>query len=246
LSQTDLRYSRQTLLPEIGEVGQQKLNNAKVLIIGAGGLGSPAALYLTGAGVGTLLIADGDSVDVTNLHRQILYRQDNCGDSKSDSAEQELNKLNSDVIIESIDDRLDAEGLDYYISEVDVVLDCTDNLNTRLMINRACYAHSVPLVLGAAVGWDGQLTVYNFASNSQCCYQCLFGSDIPQQQASCSQLGIMGPVVGIVGVAQALEAIKLINGMSSSTHGGLHLFDGRTFSWQKMKLAKHPHCPVCG
>jgi molybdopterin/thiamine biosynthesis adenylyltransferase len=192
------------------------------------------------------LIADGDCVDITNLHRQILYRQSNCGDSKSDSAEAQLNALNDDVVIESIDDRLDKEALDYYVPEVDVVLDCTDNLTTRLMINRACYEHSVPLIVGAAVGWDGQLTVYNFADNAVGCYQCLFGSNIPQQQASCSQLGVMGPVVGIVGVAQALETIKLIVGMSSSTQGGLHLFDGRTFSWQKMKVAKHPQCPVCG
>ncbi|MCV6605254.1 MAG: HesA/MoeB/ThiF family protein, partial [Porticoccaceae bacterium] len=232
-----LRYSRQQLLPEIGEQGQQALAAARVLLVGAGGLGAPAALYLAGAGVGTLLIADGDTVDVSNLHRQILYRNDDCGDSKSDSAQSQLEALNPDINIEAIDERLDDEALDYYVPEVDLVLDCSDNLSTRLAVNSACHRHGVPLVFGAAVGWDGQLAVFDFRGDQkQPCYQCLFGDQLPPPQASCSEIGIVGPVVGILGTAMALEAIKLCTGVDSKARNQLQIFDGKSFAWRAISL----------
>ncbi|MDM3871875.1 HesA/MoeB/ThiF family protein [Porticoccus sp. W117] len=246
-----LRYSRQQLLPEIGEQGQQALASARVLLVGAGGLGAPAALYLAGAGVGTLLIADGDTVDVSNLHRQVLYRRDDCGDSKSDSAQGQLETLNPHVNVESIDERLDDEALDYYVPEVDLVLDCSDNLTTRLAVNRACHRHSVPLVFGAAVGWDGQLVVFDFRDKGQLggakqpCYQCLFGDQLPTAQASCAEAGIIGPVVGILGTAMALEAIKLCVGVESKTLSQLQIFEGKSFAWRAISLSANPDCPVC-
>lgn len=243
-----LRYARQIALPDIGEQGQIKLQNAKVLLVGAGGLGAPAALYLAGAGVGTLLIADGDQVDITNLHRQILYREDNSGESKSDSAQQQLESLNPEVEIEAIDERLDEEMLNYYVPEVDLVLDCSDNLSTRLAVNRACHQHRIPLVFGAAIRWEGQLAVFDFGRDSKAvpCYQCLFGNQLPEAPASCTELGVMGPAVGIIGTAMALEAIKLLVGIASDTVGALQLFDGMKFRWRQIKLSKHPDCPVCG
>ncbi|MGS2724710.1 HesA/MoeB/ThiF family protein [Porticoccus sp. GXU_MW_L64] len=247
-----LRYSRQQLLPDIGEQGQRALASARILLVGAGGLGAPAALYLAGAGIGTLLIADGDTVDVSNLHRQVLYRSDDCGDSKSDSAQAQLEALNPHVNIESIDERLDDEALDYYVPEVDMVLDCSDNLTTRLAVNRACYHHGVPLVFGAAVGWDGQLAVFDFRDKEQLdgakqpCYQCLFGDQLPKTQASCAEMGVMGPVVGMLGTAMALEAIKLRVGMDSGTRNHLQIFEGKRFAWRGMSLRANPDCPVCG
>ena len=246
--QQALRYARQTVLPEVGDAGQVALRNARVLLVGAGGLGAPAALYLAGAGVGTLLIADGDLVDITNLHRQVLYRGDDAGESKSDSARQQLEALNPEVTIESIDERLDAQSLDYYVPEVDLVLDCSDNLDTRLAVNQACYEHRVPLVFGAAIRWDGQLSVFDFRDHDNtpvACYQCLFGSQLPPSQHSCSDMGIMGPVVGMIGTAMALEAIKLLVGVDSGTKGTLQLFDGRQFHWRQVSLSRHPGCPVC-
>ena len=240
-----LRYSRQQLLPEVGEQGQQALASARVLLVGAGGLGAPAALYLAGAGIGTLLIADGDTVDASNLHRQILYRDDNSGDSKSDSAQAQLEALNPHINIEAIDERLDDEALDYYVPEVDMVLDCSDNLSTRLAVNGACHNHGVPLVFGAAVGWDGQLAVFNFRHSKQPCYQCLFGDQLPPAQASCAELGVMGPVVGMLGTAMALEAIKLCVGVKSNALNHLQIFDGRSFTWRSIFLSANADCPVC-
>ncbi|UTW44806.1 HesA/MoeB/ThiF family protein [bacterium SCSIO 12696] len=242
-----LRYARQRLLPEVGEQGQQSLASCRVLLVGAGGLGAPAALYLAGAGMGTLIVADGDAVDVTNLHRQVLYRAGDCGTSKSDSAQSQLEALNPHTTVESIDERLDLEALDYYVPEVDVVLDCSDNLATRLAVNSACQRHGTSLVFGAAVGWDGQLAVFDYGSGQkQPCYQCLFGNQLPPVQASCAEMGVMGPVVGMLGTAMALEAIKLRLGMGSKARNRLQLFDGQNFTWRSISLGANPDCPVCG
>ncbi len=239
-----LRYSRQILLPQIGTDGQQKLLDAHVLIIGAGGLGSPAALYLAAAGVGRITIADGDSVDLSNLQRQILHRHIDLDRAKVDSAKDALTSLNPDVIVTPLKARVDAEQLDALVQQVDLVVDASDNFSTRFAINAACVAQRKPLVSGAAIRMEGQVAVFLPGQAESPCYRCLYREgDDPEQ--TCADNGVLAPVVGIVGSMQALEAIKVLLGLGTSLCGRLLVFDALHSEWRNIKLRKDPACPVC-
>lgn len=237
-----LRYSRQILLSEIDLAGQEKLRAASVLIVGAGGLGTPAALYLAGAGVGKLLLVDDDHVEQSNLHRQIAFRQSDVGNDKAVALAAQLLALNPGVDAVPIGQRAGAALLANYLPDVDVVLDCSDNFATRSMINRACVQWRKPLVSGAAIRFAGQLAAFDLRDHNSPCYHCVYGDGV-ERDALCSESGILGPVVGIVGAAQALEAIKLICGLPLS--GRLHLFDGACFEWRSLAIRQDRNCSVC-
>jgi adenylyltransferase/sulfurtransferase len=237
-----LRYSRQILLPEIDLAGQDKLRAASVLIVGAGGLGTPAALYLAGAGIGKLLLVDDDHVEQSNLHRQIAFRQSDVGSGKAVALAAQLLALNPGVDVCPIGQRADEALLAHYLPEVDVVLDCSDNFGTRSMINRACVERHKPLVSGASIQFAGQLVAFDLRDHSSPCYHCVYG-DGAERDALCSESGILGPVVGIIGAAQALEAIKLICGLALS--GRLHLFDATCFEWRSLAIKQDRSCSVC-
>lgn len=240
-----LRYSRQILLPQIGIEGQQKLLDAHVLIIGLGGLGSPVAYYLAAAGVGELTLVDHDKVDLTNLQRQIIHHSDRIGTNKAFSAKHTLQDLNPEPTIHCIDHRLHGDALASAIEQADIVVDATDNFTSRFEINRMCHRHHTPLVSGAAIRLEGQLSVYDYRDKNSPCYRCLY-QDIGEEQETCSETGILGPVVGTIGSLQALEVIKLITGVGESLTGYLLIFDAFNQDWRKMKLRKDPACPVCG
>lgn len=245
LSDTDfLRYSRQLLLEEVGLEGQQKLRQASVLIVGLGGLGAPAALYLAAAGVGRLLLADDDTLHISNLQRQILYRSDETGERKAQLAKQHLQALNPSVRLDIDTRRMDEAALDQALREVDLVLDCSDNMATRHAINAACVRHNRPLISASAVGFSGQLLVLA-PPWPQGCYRCLW-PDESEPQRNCRTAGVLGPVVGVMGTLQALEAIKLLSGQGSMLTGKLRLFDGREQIWRTLNLQADAHCPVCG
>ena len=239
-----LRYSRQTLLKDIGEQGQQALKNAKVLIVGVGGLGNPVSLYLNAAGVGHIYLADGDSIDISNLHRQILFNETDIGANKADTSAEKLQQLNSDTNIEVLDEMLDEELADYYFPLVDLVLDCTDNINTRYLINKKSLEHKKPLVIGAATGFDGQHMFVNPNIPDSACYQCLFPASKKAPENNCQTIGILGPVLAIIGGMQALQAIKFLTGHSVATNQ-LNIFDGLHNSWQQFSLNKQANCPIC-
>ncbi|VAW75182.1 Molybdopterin-synthase adenylyltransferase [hydrothermal vent metagenome] len=240
-----LRYSRQILLPRIGTEGQQTLLDSHVLIIGAGGLGSPAALYLAGAGVGHLVIADDDCVDLSNLQRQILHRHTDIDKPKVDSAKQTLNALNPDVEVTALHTRLQGDELKSQVTNADLVVDASDNFETRFAINRACVETKTPLVSGAAVRMEGQVSVFLPGDADSPCYRCLYreGED-PEQ--TCADNGVLSPIVGIVGSIQALEAIKVLLKLGETLCGRLLVFDGLYNEWRSMKLRRDPACPVCG
>jgi sulfur carrier protein ThiS adenylyltransferase len=242
--QEQLRYSRHLLLNSVGEQGQVKLKNASVLIIGLGGLGSPVSLYLAAAGVGKLFLADGDKLDITNLQRQVLYTSADVDENKAELAERRLSELNPEIDIEAIDEMLDQEDLDYYLEQVDLVIDCTDNLTTRKMINQACWQAKKPLVIGAAIRTEGQLIVVDPRQQNCACYQCLLGENSNEQAMNCQTAGVLGPVLGIIGSMQALEAVKLILGHPVTTNK-IKLFDGLSASWQEFKINKQVSCSVC-
>lgn len=236
-----LRYGRQILLPEIGETGQLRLKNSKVLIVGVGGLGSPAALYLASAGVGQLWLADGDKVDTSNLQRQIIYRNSDRHQSKTKSAIQHLKSLNPAVQCHPLP-AVDQNVLARVIPQVDVVLDCSDNMETRQAVNAACVKAEKPLVAAAAVGWQGQLMLIE-PSAKTACYHCVF----PQQDEpglTCREAGVIGPVVGMLGTAQALVTLQVLCDLPRPT-GILQCFDGRTLQWQRLSTQPDPACPVC-
>lgn len=240
-----LRYSRQLLLEDIGPEGQERLKQATVLIIGLGGLGSPAALYLAAAGVGTLLLADDDQLHLTNLQRQILYRTDDIASSKARRAKHHLQALNPLVESITLEQRLqEEETLNHAVRRANLVLDCSDNMATRHAINAACIAEKVPLVSGSAVGFSGQLLVIE-PPYAQGCYSCLYPEQ-SEPQRNCRTAGVLGPVVGVIGTLQALEAIKMLAGLPSSLSGKLRLFDGKQHSWRTLQLTKASHCPACG
>jgi sulfur carrier protein ThiS adenylyltransferase len=240
-----LRYSRQIMLKKIGEQGQIALRNASVLIVGMGGLGNPVALYLAAAGIGKLLIADGDQIDITNLQRQVLFNENDVGNNKVDAAAEKLQKNNSDVNIEVIDEMLDEELCDYYFPQVDVILDCTDNITTRYLINQKCIEHSTPLIIGAATGFDGQQLVVDPKNPDSACYHCLFPSSEKAPINNCQTIGIMGPVLAIIAGMQSLQAIKLLT--NNTIHiNQLNLFDGLSNQWQQFKIKKQTNCSVCG
>ena len=238
-----MRYSRQLLLEDIAIEGQQKLLASRVLLVGLGGLGSPAALYLAGAGVGTLVLADDDDVHVSNLQRQILFTSDDISRSKAAAARARLARLNPQIELIALKQRLGGEALQDEVAKADVVLDCTDNMATRQAINAACVALKTPLITASAVGLGGQLMVLT-PPWEQGCYRCLW-QDANEPERNCRTAGIIGPVVGMMGTLQALEAIKLLAGMMAPRNA-LRLFDARTSSWRTLALQRAQGCPVCG
>ena len=239
-----LRYSRQILLPQFGYEGQQALLDSHVLIIGAGGLGSPAALYLAAAGVGQICIADGDVVDLSNLQRQILHTLRDIGRPKVDSAREGLAAINPDTRIDTLHARLEGPALEQAVQAADLVLDCTDNFAARFAINAACVRHRTPLVSGAAIRMEGQLAVFDRRKPDSPCYRCLYREE-GELEETCAENGVLAPTVGIIGSLQALEAIKLLTGIGEPLAGRLLIFDGMAMDWRVMKLRKDPACPVC-
>jgi molybdopterin-synthase adenylyltransferase len=240
-----LRYSRQIMLPNCDAAGQQKLLAAKVLIVGAGGLGSPAAMYLAAAGVGHISIADHDAVDLSNLQRQIAHRTENIGINKAISTAQTLNALNPDISVQIINQRLAGDDLESEVRKADVVLDCSDNFATRFSINSACVRYKTALVSGAAIRFEGQISVFTSGKNNSPCYNCLYVNDGEDPQ-NCATSGVIAPITGIVGSIQALEAIKLIIGIGENLTGKLLLLDGLSMEWNTMKFRKNTKCPTCG
>jgi len=223
--------------------GQEKLLAAKILIIGAGGLGCPAALYLAAAGVGRLSIADSDKVDLTNLQRQILYRTDSVGAVKVEAARATLGAINPDVQVVPLHERI--KDFSRLVADADVVLDCSDNFATRHAVNRACVQHRKPLVAGAAIRFDAQLMVFDLRKGGAPCYACLFPEDAQVEEVQCSQMGVLAPLTGMVGAIQAMEAMKLIVGTGESLSGRLLLIDASAAEWRTVKVAKDPGCRVC-
>jgi molybdopterin-synthase adenylyltransferase len=241
-----LRYSRHILLNELGVDGQEQLLSSRVLVVGAGGLGSPVALYLGSAGVGHITLVDHDTVDATNLQRQIAHTLDRIGQPKATSARQAIAAINPDPIVTCLQERADAALLNTWLPLVDVVVDCCDNFATRHAVNAACVRHGKPLVSGAALQMDGQLAVYDPRSPVSPCYACVFPPDALLEETRCATMGVFAPLVGLVGTLQATEAIKLLAGMPSSMTGQLMMIDARTLDITRMTLARNPDCPVCG
>jgi molybdopterin/thiamine biosynthesis adenylyltransferase len=239
------RYSRQIMLPEFDYQGQQRLLGARALIIGLGGLGSPVALYLASAGVGTLVLADDDVVDPSNLQRQIIHGEADVGHNKVTSAARSIMALNSEVLVKVLHQRLHGEVLSEEVKKADIVLDCCDNLSTRLAINKACLQHQTPMVSGAAIRMEGQVTVVDPRQPNAPCYHCLMQFTGEQEQ-SCSSSGVMAPLVGIIGATQAMEAIKVISKFGQPLVGKLLLLDAKTMQWQTFALPKDASCPSCG
>ena len=241
-----LRYSRHILLDEIGIEGQQRLLAAHVLVIGAGGLGSPVALYLGTAGVGTLTLVDDDSVDLTNLQRQIAHTLARVGQPKVDSAGIAVHAINPEVRVVALRERADAARLDTLVGEADLVVDCCDNFKTRHAVNAACVRHAKPLVSGAAIGFDGQVSVYDTRAATNPCYACIFPPDSTFEEARCATMGVFAPLVGIIGSLQAAEALKLLAGVGASLAGRLQMLDARQMEWTDIRMSRNPACPVCG
>ena len=240
-----LRYSRHILLDDLGIEGQRRLLDAHALVVGAGGLGSPVVLYLATAGVGTLTIVDGDTVDLTNLQRQIAHDVSRIGQPKAPSAARTAAAINPTLSVVALHERVGAERLDVLVGASDVVLDCSDNFATRQGINAACVAHRKPLVAGAAIGFDGQVSVYDTRLAASPCYACVFPPDAAFEDAACATLGVFAPLVGIIGSMQAAEALKLLAHIGTSLAGRLQLLDARTMGWTELKAARDPACPVC-
>jgi molybdopterin-synthase adenylyltransferase len=246
LSDSDLlRYSRQIMLPDFDIAGQQKLLAAKVLIVGLGGLGSPVALYLAAAGIGELWLADHDTVDSSNLQRQIAHDEADIGRPKIASAADAIRRLNSHARANAINEKLEGLLLDDAVRAVDLVADCSDNFKTRFALNAACWQHKKPLVSGAAIRAEGQLMVIDPRVHDSPCYRCLYDDAMQDEQLSCSQNGVLAPIVGVIGTLQALEAIKLLTNYGSPSLGKLLMFDGKTLEWRTLKLKKDIKCPVC-
>ncbi|WP_318488440.1 HesA/MoeB/ThiF family protein [Photobacterium leiognathi] len=241
-----IRYNRQIMLEDMGEQGQLALNNAKILIVGAGGLGSAAAMYLTAAGVGLLVIADDDEVESSNLQRQVIYRETDVSLNKAQAACDQLLALNPLVRTRAVNAKLAGFQLAMEVQQADIVLDCSDNWATRYAVNQACYQHQTPLIAGASIGWRGQLLAFDFRQTSPC-YQCVFplGAETPPQDQNCRSNGVMGPVVGTIGTLQALIAIKTIVGVGEVGFGLLQQFNGLTGKWQQVSIDAASCCPVC-
>lgn len=238
------RYSRQIFLDQVGAAGQQRLLQARALIIGMGGLGSPAAMYLAAAGVGQLVLNDFDRVELSNLQRQVIHRMTSIGEAKVLAASETIRALNPDIDVVTIDGHLDGDDLLEEIARADVVLDCCDNFETRLAVNAACFSVGTPLVSGAAIRFEGQVSVFDPGDTESPCYHCLFG-DVQGPGDSCDAEGIMAPVVGIVGTMQALEAIKVLLNIGTTLRGRLLLLDGEAMEWRTLNLPKDPTCTVC-
>jgi len=241
-----LRYSRHILLNEIGIEGQERISNGRALVIGAGGLGSPVALYLGSAGVGHITLVDDDTVDLTNLQRQIAHTTVRVGEPKVTSAKATIAAINPDVVVSAIQTRADAELLDTLVAQADVVLDCCDNFATRQAVNAACVKHRKPLVSGAAIRFDGQISVYDSRDAASPCYACVFPPDANFEETRCATMGVFAPLVGIIGSIQAAEALKLLSGAGQSLSGRLLMLDGRTMEWNDIRLPRNTSCTVCG
>ncbi|HTI16827.1 MAG TPA: HesA/MoeB/ThiF family protein [Trinickia sp.] len=241
-----LRYSRHILVDELGIEAQQRFLDAHAIIIGAGGLGCPAAVYLAAAGIGKLTLVDADTVDLTNLQRQILHMTASVGRKKVESGREAIGRLNPDVIVEAVDTRVDEAWLHATVPNASVVLDCTDNFATRHAINRVCVAHGVPLVSGAALRFDGQISTFDFRNAASPCYACVFPEDQPFEEVACSQMGVFAPTVGIIGVMQAAEALRVVAGVGETLTGRLMMLDSLRMDWTTMKIARQTDCPVCG
>ena len=241
-----LRYSRHILLDEIGIEGQAKLMSSHALVVGAGGLGSPVVLYLGSAGVGHITVIDHDSVDATNLQRQIAHTLARVGRPKAESIQESVAAINPDVRVSAITQRADAAWLDSAVPNADVVIDCSDNFATRHAVNAACVRHAKPLVSGAAIGFDAQISVYDTRQPEAPCYACLFPPDAAFEDVACATMGVFAPLVGIIGSMQAAEALRLMAGIGPSMAGRLQLLDARQMAWTELKLPRQAGCAVCG
>jgi molybdopterin/thiamine biosynthesis adenylyltransferase len=241
-----LRYSRHILLEEFGIDGQARVRAGHALVIGAGGLGSPVALYLAAAGVGRVTLVDDDEVDLTNLQRQIAHTSARIGMAKVDSAAQAMAAINPEVVVDTHRLRADEASLAQFVAAADVVIDCCDNFSTRHAVNRACVAHARPLVAGAAIRFDGQLSVYDTRDATSPCYACIFPPDAAFEETRCAVLGVFAPVVGTIGTLQASEALKLLAGIGPSLAGNLLMFDGRRTAFDSLRIGRDPACSVCG
>jgi molybdopterin-synthase adenylyltransferase len=240
-----LRYSRHIMLDEMGIEGQQKILNSHALVIGAGGLGSPVLMYLASAGVGQVTVVDHDTVDLTNLQRQIAHTEANVGQPKVSSAATAMFAINSEVRVTALQLRADAAQLDALVERADVVLDCCDNFATRHAVNKACVKHRVPLVSGAAIQFDGQVSVHDVRDAHAPCYACVFPPDQAAAEVSCSTMGVFAPLVGIIGSMQAAEALKLLAGVGRPLAGRLQMLDARCMEWTEIRTQRDPACPVC-
>ena len=241
-----LRYSRHILLPKIGYEGQEKLTKSHALIVGAGGLGSPVALYLAASGVGKLTICDFDTVDLTNLQRQIIHTTQSVGINKAVSAQQTIYEINPEIIVQTILQKSSEAEFKVLAETADVVIDCSDNFATRYALNRVCLQLKKPLVSGAAIGFEGQISVFDFRHKNSPCYHCLFPDTGSDQEMRCAENGVFAPLVGMIGTAQAAEALKLIMNIGESLQGRLLLLDAFSMEWRTIKLSKDPACLVCG
>jgi molybdopterin/thiamine biosynthesis adenylyltransferase len=244
MSKSDIRYSRQTSLPAIGTDGQERLRNSSVLIIGAGGLGSPAGLYLASSGVGKILLNDFDTIDESNLPRQVLYRDTDIGLSKAQVAAQRLREINPHVDAVPLDERMDRKALHACVSSVDAILDCSDNFSSRWLSNELCFELGKPLINGAAIRWEGQVTVFRHELKTGPCYRCLY-SEADENLNDCAGQGIVAPVAGTVGTMMATETIKVLLGIESDLRGQLWLYDGLAGSSRLVKIPPQADCPVC-
>jgi len=240
-----LRYSRHILLDAIGIEGQERILATHALVIGAGGLGSPVAMYLAAAGIGTLTVTDHDTVDLTNLQRQIAHRTASVGSPKVESLKRTVHELNPLTQVNALQIRADSDTLDALVQAADVVLDCCDNFKTRHAVNAACVRHGKPLVSGAAIQFDGQISVYDTRAAEAPCYACIFPPDAGFEEARCAIMGVFAPLVGIIGSMQAAEALKLVTGVGRSLNGRLQMLDGRAMEWNEIRLPRNPTCPVC-
>ncbi len=240
-----LRYSRHILLEEIGVEGQERLMAGHALVIGAGGLGSPVALYLGTAGVGRITLVDHDTVDLTNLQRQIAHNLARVGQPKAQSARQAIADINPEPRVDAINARADAALLDHWVAQADVVIDCCDNFATRQAVNAACVQHLKPLVSGAAIRFDGQISVYDPRDEQSPCYACVFTPSDELEETRCATMGVFAPMVGIIGTMQAAEALKLLSGAGTSLAGRLQMLDGRAMEWNEVRVPRNPECPVC-
>ena len=241
-----LRYSRHILLDELGPDAQQKFASAHVVLVGLGGLGTPAAQFLAAAGVGTLTLCDADFVDLTNLQRQVLYATPDVGKAKVDAAAARIAAINPEVKVRRVPARVGPAELRPLAADADIVLDCSDNFSTRHAVNRACVAAATPLVSGAAIRFDGQVAVFDVRDPDAPCYHCLFGEGESLEETRCATMGVFAPLVGIVGATQAAEALKLIAGAGESLAGRLLLLDALTMQWRELRVPRDPACPVCG
>ena len=240
-----LRYSRHILLPQIAYEGQEKLNQSHALVVGAGGLGSPVAMYLAASGVGTLTICDFDVVDLTNLQRQIIHTTASVGINKAVSAQQTIYEINPDIVVNTVQHKSTEQSMSVLVQDANVVIDCSDNVATRYALNRICQRLKKPLVSGAAIGFDGQITVFDFRQDDSPCYACLFPEHGAETDMRCAENGVFSALVGIIGSMQAAEAMKLLMGLGQSLQGRLLLLDATTMEWREMKFSRDADCAVC-